>query len=108
MRGTEHVEVALRGSWAYQLGRYRDGHAYLSASLYENRAEFHRNLSKLAAEVGWSPETYIKHYRENYDTPALPPTWMVAEMRSFGQLSRWYSNLSDRTLRNRIADLRSR
>jgi hypothetical protein len=28
---------------------------------------------------------------------------MVAEMMSFGQLSRWYSNLADRALRNRIA-----
>jgi abortive infection bacteriophage resistance protein len=29
---------------------------------------------------------------------------MVAEMMSFGQLSRWYTNLADRALRNRIAN----
>jgi hypothetical protein len=29
MRGTEHVEVALRGSWAYQLAHLGGGHAYL-------------------------------------------------------------------------------
>ena len=28
---------------------------------------------------------------------------MVAEMMSFGHLSRWYSSLADRALRNRIA-----
>jgi abortive infection bacteriophage resistance protein len=28
---------------------------------------------------------------------------MVAEMMSFGQLSKWYSNLGERALRNRIA-----
>ncbi len=103
MRGSEHIEVALRGSWAYQLGQLGNGHTYLDADLYEKRGEFHRNLSKLAGEVGWSKETYIKHYRETYDAPALPPVWMVAEMMSFGQLSRWFSNLRDRGLRNRIA-----
>jgi abortive infection bacteriophage resistance protein len=103
MRGTEHVEVALRGSWAYELGQLGDGHSYLDAGLYADRREFHGNLSKLAGEVGWSRETYIKHYRETYDVPAMPPVWMVAEMMSFGQLSRWYSNLGDRALRNRIA-----
>jgi abortive infection bacteriophage resistance protein len=104
MRGTEHVEVALRGNWAYQLAQIDNGHKYLDASLYRNRKEFHDNLSKLAADVGKSSETYIKHYRDSYDTPALPPVWMVAEMMSFGQLSRWYSNIEDRSLRNRIAE----
>ena len=103
MRGTEHVEVALRGNWAYQLALLGNGHSYLDASLYTDRKESHSNLAKLAGEVGWSSETYIKHYRENYHDPALPPVWMVAEMMSFGQLSRWYSNLAERALRNRIA-----
>lgn len=103
MRGTEHVEVALRGSWAYQLAQHGNGHSYLDAHLYSDRKEFHKNLAKLAGEVGWSRETYIKHYRDSYDSPAVPPVWMVAEMMSFGQLSRWYSNLADRALRNRIA-----
>lgn len=104
MRGTEHVEVALRGSWAYQMGQLGSGHSYLDAAHYTDRKEFHRNLSKLSNDVGSSGETYIRHYREAYDTPAIPPAWMVAEMMSFGQLSRWYSNLADRALRNRIAE----
>ena len=104
MRGTEHIEVALRGSWAYQLALLGNGHSYLDASLYTNRKEFYSNLAKLAGDVGRSSTTYIKHYRENYHTPALPPAWMVAEMMSFGQLSRWYSNLDRRALRNQIAD----
>lgn len=104
MRGTEHVEVALRGSWAYQLALLGDGHRYLDANLYSKREEFHKNYKKLSGEVRRSSETYIKHYRETYDDPKLPPVWMVAEMMSFGQLSRWYSNLADRALRNRIAE----
>ncbi len=54
-------------------------------------------------DVANSPETYIDHYRRTYDTPAMPPVWIVAEMMSFGQLSRWYALLGDRALRNAIA-----
>ena len=103
MRGAEHVEVALRGSWAYQLAHTGGGHGYLNAALYNDRGEFHKSLGRLATDVGTSRETYARHYRETYDDPALPPVWLVAEMMSFGQVSRWYSNLKDRALRNRIA-----
>lgn len=103
MRGTEHVEVALRGSWAYQLAQLGDGHAYLRTKLYRDAREFRSSRSKLQQAVQRSSETYIDHYRRTYSMPKLPPVWMVAEMMSFGQLSRWYSNLADRALRNRIA-----
>jgi len=99
----ERIEVAIRGSWAYALAHTGGPHSYLDASLYSDRRIFHENLSRLAREVGTSPETYIDHYRRTYDDPAMPPVWMVAEMMSFGQLSRWYSSLADRALRNRIA-----
>lgn len=99
----ERIEVAIRGSWAYALAHRGGSHGYLDASLYSDRRIFHENLARLVREVGTSPETYIDHYRRNYDDPAMPPVWMVAEMMSFGQLSRWYSLLEDRALRNAIA-----
>lgn len=102
-RGVEHVEVALRGSWAYALAHQGGPHGYLNAALYSNRAEFHRMLGKLANETGSSSETYIQHYRNMYDAPALPAVWMIAEMMSFGQMSRWYSLLADGALRSAIA-----
>lgn len=102
-RAVEHVEVALRGSWAYALAHQGGSHGYLDAALYSDRREFHAMLGKLAAETGRSSETYIRHYRDTYDEPALPAVWMVAEMMSFGQLSRWYSLLADPNLRTEIA-----
>lgn len=99
----ERIEVAVRGSWAYALANRFGPHGYLDASLYSDRRHFHDNLSRLVRDVGISPETYIEHYRNNYHDPAMPPVWMVAEMMSFGQLSRWYSSLDDRALRNSIA-----
>ena len=103
LNAIERIEVAVRGSWAYALAQHGGPHGYLDAALYTVRRQFHDNLSRLAREVGTSPETYIDHYRKTYDDPAMPPVWMVAEMMSFGQLSRWYSSLDDRALRNIIA-----
>lgn len=103
-RAVEHVEVTLRGSWAYALAHKRGSHGYLNASLYSDRKIFHQNLGRLAREVGTSPETYIEHYRLTYTDPAMPPVWMVAEMMTFGALSRWYSSLADKALRNLIAE----
>ncbi len=99
----ERIEVAIRGGWAYALAHQGGPHGYLSASLYADRKQFHDNFSRLARDVGSSPETYIDHYRRTYDDPAMPPVWMVAEMMSFGQLSRWLSSLRSRPLRNQIA-----
>lgn len=103
MRGTEHVEVALRGSWAYQLAHVGGPHSYQRPSLYKDRKEFLSSKRKLLHAVERSSETYIDHYRRKYSHPKLPPVWMVAEMMSFGQLSRWFTNLTDRSLRNRIS-----
>ena len=103
MDAIERIEVAIRGNWAYCLAHQGGPHGYLNAALYYDRKQFHDNLSRLTREVGHSPETYIEHYRNSYDDPAMPPVWMVAEMMAFGQLSRWYSSLRDRALRNQIA-----
>jgi abortive infection bacteriophage resistance protein len=103
MRGLEHFEVALRGSWALQLALSAGSHGYLDSARYSDSKEFRDGRQKLKNSVKFSSETYIEHYRQTYDVPPLPPVWMVAEMMSFGQLSRWYSNLADRALRNAIA-----
>ena len=65
--------------------------------------KYQDNLNRSAKDVAISPETYIDHYRRTYDTPAMPPAWMVAQMMSFEQLSRWYALLDHRSVRNAIA-----
>jgi len=103
MDAIERIEVALRGSWAYELAHSGGPHAYLDASIYSDRTYFHQNFAKLARDVGDSKETFIRHYRDIYDTPVMPPVWMVAEIMSLGQLSRWFSLIKKPSLRNAIS-----
>lgn len=39
-------------------------------------------------------ENFIRHYLTKYGDPKLPPSWMMTEMLTFGELSRLYSGLN--------------
>ena len=100
----ERVEVAVRGSWAYQLAMLGDGHSYLDVVHYADQATFQKNHDKLEEEVKWSKDTFIVHYKAEYSGPKMPPVWMTAEILTFGQLSKWYRSLKLPKLRQLIAD----
>ena len=57
----------------------------------------------MSDEIERSRDTFIDHYRRKYLDPKLPPIWMVAEIMSLGQLSKWMGNLKLRTDRSAIA-----
>jgi abortive infection bacteriophage resistance protein len=100
----ERIEVAVRGSWAYELAMLGGSHGYVDLAHYENSTIFYNNYSKLAAEVGRSKDTFIVHYKDKYAGPAMPPVWMTSELLTFGQLSQWYAALKEPKVRNSIAN----
>lgn len=100
----ERIEVAARGAWAHHLALNYGPHGYLDRNLYPKGprdARYQRNLTQLQEEISRSHDTFIKHYANTYSAPALPPVWMVAEVMSFGLLSKWVSLLAAR--RDRLA-----
>lgn len=100
----ERVEVAIRGSWAYQMAMLAGAHGYVDVGHYGDVNTFYQNYSRLAAEVGRSKDTFIIHYKRNYAGPPMPPVWMASEMLSFGQLSQWYAALKEPKVRQTVAD----
>lgn len=103
MDAIERVEVALRGAWAHHLAMKYGPHDYLDAALYA-RSDYHaKAYASLIDEIAKSKDTFIVHYKNKYDDPAQPPIWMIAEILSLGQLSKWYSNLKHRSDRQVIA-----
>jgi abortive infection bacteriophage resistance protein len=100
----ERIEVAVRGSWAYQMAMLGGSHEYLKADHYTDITKFIKNGGNLDHEVGRSKDTFIKHYKRKYDSPEFPPVWMVSELMSFGLLSRWYAALKEPRVRQLIAD----
>jgi abortive infection bacteriophage resistance protein len=65
-------------------------------------ADFQAIISK--AKTARTPETYIKHYINNYNKPANPPSWMCFELLTIGELSHIYRGLKNNADKKRIAD----
>lgn len=48
-------------------------------------------------------ENFLRHYLTQYDKPKLPPSWMVMEMLTWGELSHLYAGLKSAAIKKEIA-----
>lgn len=103
MDAVERVEIALRTHWAHELALRYGSHANLDPALFASGSRHSKCLQSLQDEVSRSHETFIKHYRDTYTDPSLPPIWVVCEVLTLGQLSQWLDNLKLRHDRQTIA-----
>ena len=78
------IEVSLRAQWTYHLSYTHGGgeFAHLDPTFFSS--DHGKNLAEIKLD-------YQRHGRayHSYDFPSCP-TWAIAEVMSFGQLSRWY------------------
>ena len=98
---TERLEVSFRTTWAYQLAQFAGAHAHLELSLFNDEQK--GVLGQIKGEIKRSQETFVKHYRDTYANPEIPPIWATCEVMTFGQLSKSFNNLKDKRLRRTIA-----
>ncbi|WP_462267027.1 Abi family protein [Mucilaginibacter sp.] len=88
----EKIEVAIRAKMIYILSFSHDAFWYTNANLFSNTVKHANTLKKLQEEYSRSREDFILAYKAKY-TNALPPSWMIFEVASFGVLSGLYQNL---------------
>jgi abortive infection bacteriophage resistance protein len=131
MDALERFEVALRATlsnhmalkehdpfWYLQPSSFdvRYDHGRLVQSLKKDmddeKTRMTRDLAKLANRSPRDPakaiaaaqkQSFIRHYLSTYTEPELPPSWMMIEMLSFGDLMYMYRNLAERDDRKEIA-----
>ncbi|MBR2260425.1 MAG: Abi family protein [Paludibacteraceae bacterium] len=101
----EKIEVALRTklSLYYSLSE-NDALWYENENIYKSSIKFQKIFSDIKSDVDRSDEEFIKHYRQKYDTPLMPPSWMTLEVVSFGILSRLYNELISSVVKRKIAN----
>jgi len=104
LEAIERVEVSLRTNFAYVLAMKYGSHAYLNQNIFAQPAFYQQLLSSLKEEIDRSQETFVEHYRNTYNDPALPPIWAISEVLTFGQLSKWFQIIKRRNDRKAIAD----
>lgn len=103
MEAIERIEVALRASWTNSLALAHGAHAHLDPRLFKDPWVHAQMLAKLVMTLQGSQETYVKHYREKYTEPFMPPLWVVTEKMSIGELSKWFEATKNNKVRDHVA-----
>lgn len=130
MDALERVEVAVRAALTDHMSTtYRDPHWYADPSHFHSHSKHsgllkivrdtsaHKLLSipesvtALSTEAGDSERTgaellyrsALEHYLITYGTPELPPSWLVVESLTIGQLHSTIQNLRRRTDKTAVA-----
>lgn len=102
---TSLIEIDFRSTISNESAwYYNDAHWFLENRYFQD-AERHSHFIELCKiEVSRSRELFIASYKSKYDTPSLPPIWMLTELMPFAVWSKVYQNLSDKNLRKFIAN----
>ncbi len=102
----ERIEIAFRSQLIYSLSHKYGSHwqddrtifkekKKLPTSRYHEDTDFYTHLQKIIGKHlnAPYPEKFIKHYRNKYDNPTNPPSWMCIELLTIGELSKLYGFL---------------
>ncbi|PLX47162.1 MAG: hypothetical protein C0613_14785, partial [Desulfobulbaceae bacterium] len=90
----ERLEVALRARMTNILSSHHGSHAYLNPGIFDTRYNHDWLLDQVRRKCDASQaETFIKHYRNKYTDPDLPPIWMIMEILTFKEVSVLFSFL---------------
>ena len=111
----ERIEIAIRTQIIYGMAlHYHDSHWQDNKSLFIT--PFYNKIGSLIdpfsdlqsiiskAKTVRAPEVFIKHYIDNYSSPANPPSWMCLELLTVGELSHLFRGLKNNSDKKRIAD----
>lgn len=117
MDALERVEIAVRAALTDHMSMtYGDPQWYTDSVHFRDRRR-HSGLVELVREtcerrLRGAPETAsdellhgsaLEHYLTTYGDPVLPPSWIVVETLTIGQLANAYANLQKRSDRTSIA-----
>ncbi len=114
----ERLEIAIRTQIIYQLSHKYGSHWQDNPSIFkapERRVlrdgsivtfDVYAEIQKHISDQLHSnrAEVFIQHYRNKYDNPVNPPSWMSVEIMYFNHLSRICTGLKSRADINGIAD----
>jgi abortive infection bacteriophage resistance protein len=99
----EKIEIAIRAKMIYDLSHAYGPFWFNNRSLFHNLQKHTESMAKLTSEKERSDEVFIKDFNRIYSDP-LPPSWMILEISSFGNLSSFYYNLKPGLCKRLIAN----
>lgn len=104
MDAIERLEVALRTQITNHMSVTYGPHWYLNSFLFNAGYKHNNLLIKIDDEMARNnKETFLEHYQRTYCNPSRPPSWMVTEILTIGDLSILYDRLSNSSDQHVIA-----
>lgn len=99
----EKIEIAIRAKMIYILSHSHGPFWFNDNTLFQDHRKHNESIDKLEVERNRSDEIYIKEFNNKYSDP-FPPSWIILEISSFGNLSSFYFNLKPGKEKRNIAN----
>jgi abortive infection bacteriophage resistance protein len=112
-KAIEEIEIALRAKIIQVYSENYGSHWFLNRALFKNEELYKSDKGdilqydflemSIKREIDRSSEDFIKHYKNKYGDPELPPAWMTLEVLSLGTLSKLYDQLLKSKLKDTVS-----
>lgn len=99
----ERIEVSIRANISNIMSLKFGAHWYLDSDLFYDKKLHEDLVIKIKTYCKDASEIFIKSYNNKYDSPESPPSWMVMEILTFGNLASLFENLKDNDQKKEIA-----
>lgn len=101
MDAIERIEVATRTVISDVMSERHGSHWFMDGRLFVDRYNHEGLLNRIKEETYFNRGKkhhleFINHYYDNYDSPELPPSWMIAEVLSLGTWSIIFDHIKSR------------
>ena len=87
-------EIAFRNTLSEALSSRFGSHPYYIQTAFKTAMAHNVALGQVIQTFDKSKDGRAKHYRDVYNTPALPPIWTLKEFLTFGGAARLYATLA--------------
>lgn len=99
----EKIEIAIRRSVMQIPADMTNDPFWLTNSAYFlDRGKFDNTMQAISGEYRKSKEEFIQHYKRTYSEP-YPPSWILGELLTIGNVNAIYRNIKQNRIRKRIA-----
>lgn len=109
MDAIERIELGIKSVMINEMCIPYGAHWYMNKSHFLNHFDYSGFIANIQKDTDYGRpfdkvrNISLQHYYQTYDTPPMPPLWMVFEAASFGTVSTMYNFLAH-TDQKRIAD----
>ena len=99
----EKIEIAIRRA-VMQITADITGNPFwlTDSSYFLDSSKFNETMRAISKEYSKSKEEFILHYKRTYSEP-YPPSWILGELLTIGNVNAIYRNIKQNRIRKRIA-----